>query len=95
MVSTFISESGWLINIRLAEVHINSNQLMRIATRIKAPPISKGFLAPVFLWIANSTVQMVLDSRFVMKPAPRTDNEVLIKSVAVMRRSVTPRINTT
>jgi hypothetical protein len=34
-----------------------------------------------------------LDSRFVMNPAPRTDNDVLIKSVAVIKRRSTPRIN--
>jgi hypothetical protein len=29
---------------------------------------------------------MDLESRFVIKPAPRTDKEVLIKSAAVIRR---------
>jgi hypothetical protein len=33
----------------------------------------------------NSRLQMDLESRFVIKPAPRTDKEVLIKSAAVRR----------
>jgi hypothetical protein len=33
---------------------------------------------------------MDLESRFVIKPAPRTDKEVLIKSAAVIRRIMIP-----
>jgi hypothetical protein len=38
----------------------------------------------------NSRLQMDLESRFVIKPAPRTDKEVLIKSAAVIRRIMIP-----
>jgi hypothetical protein len=41
----------------------------------------------------NSRLQMDLESRFVIKPAPRTDKEVLIKSAAVIRRIMIPTEN--
>jgi hypothetical protein len=34
---------------------------------------------------------MNFDSRFVRKPAPRTESEVLIKSVVVITSIITPR----
>jgi hypothetical protein len=94
LVSTFISESGWLINNRLAEIQISSSQLIRIETNMTAPPISSTFLRPIRLLSDNSRLQIDLESLFVIKPAPRTDKEVLIKSAAVTRRIIIPIKNT-
>jgi hypothetical protein len=66
---------------------MSSNQLIKIETNITAPPISNT--AYSFL-LDNSRLQMDLESRFVIKPAPRTDKEVLIKSAAVIRRIMIP-----
>jgi hypothetical protein len=57
---------------------MSSNQLIKIETNI-IPPISNT-LRPILLLMDNSRLQMDLESRFVIKPAPRTDKEVLIKS---------------
>jgi hypothetical protein len=76
------------INNRLAESQMSSNQLIKIETNITAPPISNTFLRPILLLMDNR-LQMDLESRFVIKPAPRTDKEVLIKS-AVIRRIMIP-----
>jgi hypothetical protein len=68
---------------------MSSNQLIKIETNITAP-ISNTFLRPILLLMDNSRLQMDLESRFVIKPAPRTDKEVLIKSAAVIRRIMIP-----
>ena len=82
------------MNNRLAEIHMSSSQLIKMETKMTAPPISSTFLRPIFLLMTNSILQINLDNRFEIKPAPRTDKDVLIKSVAVIRRSMTPRKNT-
>jgi hypothetical protein len=43
-------------------------------------------LRPILLLMDNSRLQMDLES-FVIKPAPRTDKEVLIKSAAVNKKN--------
>jgi hypothetical protein len=72
---------------------MSSNQLIRIETNITAPPTCKIFLRPIFLLINSKMLQMDLDNRFEIKPAPRTDKEVLIKSAAVTSRRMTPKKN--
>jgi hypothetical protein len=62
--------------------HQNRNQY-------HGPANFQHFLRPILLLMDNSRLQMDLESRFVIKPAPRTDKEVLIKS-AVIRRIMIP-----
>jgi len=81
------------MNNRLAENHMSSSQLIRIETKMIAPPKSKIFLRPALLLITSSRLQMDLDRRFEIKPAPRPDKEVFIKSAAVTSRRRTPRKN--
>jgi hypothetical protein len=77
------------MNNKLAEIQIRSNQLIKIDNKITAPQ----FLIPSsahFLLSTNNKLQMNFDSRFVRKPALRTESEVLIKSVVVIT-IITPR----
>jgi hypothetical protein len=66
---------------------MSSNQLIKIETNITAPPISNTFLR--FFYGQQQQAQMDLEESLI-KPAPRTDKEVLIKSAAVIRRIMIP-----
>jgi hypothetical protein len=65
---------------------MSSNQLIK-RNQYHGPANFQHFSASSLM--DNSRLQMDLESRFV-KPAPRTDKEVLIKSAAVIRRIMIP-----